>query len=89
MVSKNRFKILIKNFLKDQLIDNSKNIDEAVFIGYYEIYRIISPSEKTYYGRHYNKNYPIDDGYMGTGKFIKKSIKKHGIEKHKAEKKHA
>jgi hypothetical protein len=36
-----------------------------------------------YYGMHSTDN--IDDGYMGSGKRLKRSVNKHGVENHKVE----
>lgn len=43
---------------------------------FYYTYKVISPSGKFYIGRHSTKK--IDDGYMGSGKWVK-SIKDKGI----------
>ena len=49
----------------------------------YEIYRIITPTGRTYYGQHLNHKYPDDDGYMGSGRLLLASIRKHGLAGHK------
>lgn len=46
---------------------------------HYIIYRVTNKvNGKEYTGKHMTNN--IDDGYMGSGKYIKRSIKKHGLE---------
>ena len=48
-------------------------------IKYYTIYKITHvPSGKFYIGRHVTTD--LDDGYMGSGKYIKNAIEKHGVE---------
>jgi hypothetical protein len=44
----------------------------------FELYKITTPTGKTYYGQHENKKFPIDDGYMGSGILLLKSFKKYG-----------
>jgi len=47
---------------------------------YYTIYKITNKiNEKIYIGFHQTKD--LDDGYMGSGKIIKRAIEKHGIDK--------
>jgi hypothetical protein len=44
---------------------------------YYTIYKVTNElNNKIYIGKHQTKN--LDDGYLGSGKYITKAIKKHG-----------
>jgi hypothetical protein len=46
---------------------------------YYTIYKIINTINNKYYiGKHQTKK--LDDGYMGSGKYIKRAILTHGIQ---------
>jgi hypothetical protein len=46
---------------------------------YFTIYKIVNKiNGKEYIGKHITKN--INDGYMGSGKYIKRAIKKYGLE---------
>jgi hypothetical protein len=53
--------------------------------GFFEIYKVTTPTGRTYYGQHLNRVYPKDDGYRGSGKAIKFSIAKYGKKAHKKE----
>lgn len=45
---------------------------------FYTVYRITNKiNGKTYHGMHKTKN--LDDGYMGSGKVIRRAIEKHGL----------
>jgi len=51
---------------------------------YYTLYRVIhTPTKKEYIGIHKTKN--LDDGYMGSGKYIKRAIQKHGVDQFEKE----
>lgn len=50
---------------------------------YHYIYKITRDDGKYYIGIHSTRN--LEDGYLGSGKLITRSIKKHGVERHKKE----
>lgn len=51
---------------------------------YHIIYRTICLiTNRYYYGMHSTDN--VDDGYLGSGKFLANSIKKHGVDNHVCE----
>ena len=51
---------------------------------FYTVYQIINKiNGKVYVGKHMTKD--LDDGYMGSGKLIRRAIKKHGKENFKKE----
>jgi hypothetical protein len=60
-------------------INSSEGIKLGVQIVFYTIYKITNKLDgKIYIGKHQTKD--LNDGYMGSGKILKRAIDKHGLE---------